>query len=128
MTGLDAPFTLEWGAHFPLVGIVQSVPRSELYAIVMVVSKVPGGNIYIVSDSEINVAMFYKTRNIALGSTNGDLWRTLFFHLDTNPYRSNCIGCLGILTLTRPKQKGTCQMSILPLIIVLITLLGWLSK
>jgi hypothetical protein len=46
---------------------VQTVPRAELYAIFVVVKKVPYGTIMIVSDSKINVDMFYKSRMVALG-------------------------------------------------------------
>ena len=41
LTSMDAPFSLEWAAYFPLIGKVQTVPRAELYSIFMVVSKVP---------------------------------------------------------------------------------------
>ena len=43
LVGLEAPFALQWAAHFPLVGPVQSVPRAELYSIVMLVCRVPLG-------------------------------------------------------------------------------------
>jgi hypothetical protein len=57
---------LDWPS-FPLVGEVQTVPRAELYAMFVVVKKVPYGTIMIVSDSKINVDMFYKSRMVALG-------------------------------------------------------------
>ena len=72
----------------------------------MVVAKVPVGNIYIVSDSEINVAMFYKARSIALGSTNGDLWRTLFGHLDSKPISLKLYWVPGHLDTDTSKAKG----------------------
>lgn len=67
LVGMDPPYQLQFGAHFPLVGEVQTVPRAELYAIFVVVKKVPYGTIMIVSDSKINVDMFYKSRMVALG-------------------------------------------------------------
>jgi hypothetical protein len=51
----------------------------------MVVSKVPQGILRIVSDSEINVSLFYKKRRDALGSANGELWRLIFQNLDDKP-------------------------------------------
>ena len=85
MSSLDAPFEVEWAASFPLVGEVQSVPRAELYAIVLVAVKVSSGNVRIVSDSKRNVDMFYQPRAEALASTSSDLWRLLFQQLDAKP-------------------------------------------
>ncbi len=77
LTSLDPPFTLQWGAWFPLVGEVQTVPRAELYAIFMVVSKVSSGDIFIVSDSEVNVGLFSKTKFIPSEITRQE--DTIFF-------------------------------------------------
>ena len=85
MSTLDVPFSVEWVASFPLVGEVQTVPRAELYSIVFVVVKVAAGNVRIVSDSKINVDMYYQPRAEALASTNSDLWRLLFQQLDAKP-------------------------------------------
>ena len=86
LRGLDPPFQIEFGAHFPLTGSVQTVPRAELFAIWLVVSRVPAGKLMIVSDSEVNVNIFHKSKNSrshALGSTNGDLWKQIFDSLDS---------------------------------------------
>lgn len=41
------------------------------------------GNLLIVSDSDVNVALYYKGKHSACSSINGDLWRLIFAHLET---------------------------------------------
>ena len=73
LVGLDPLYQLQFGAHFALVGEVQTLPSAELHAILVVVRKVPHRALMIVSDAKINVDMFYKSRMVALGNDNGDL-------------------------------------------------------
>ena len=80
---MDASFQVEWAAAFPLVGVVQTVPRAELYAIVQTAVKVASGVVRIVSDSKINVDLYYQPRPASLASCNSDLWRILFHQLDS---------------------------------------------
>jgi hypothetical protein len=54
-----------------------------LYAISTIATKVSAGLLRIVSDSKINVDMYYQPRAIALASANSDLWRLLYHQLDT---------------------------------------------
>ena len=70
MSGFTSPFILQWAARFPLPGTHQSVPRAELYAIYMFVTRVKYCTLMVVSDSEINVAMYYKGKSSAMASVN----------------------------------------------------------
>jgi len=82
MTGFSAPFTLQWAARFPLPGTHQSVPRAELYAIYMLVTRVKYGVLKVVSDSFVNVDMYHKGKLAALKSVNSDLWKAVFAHVE----------------------------------------------
>jgi hypothetical protein len=106
LTSLDPPYQLQWGAWFPLVGELQTVPRAELYAIYMVVAKVSQGVIFIVSDSEVNVNLFAKTKHHACSSINGDLWRAIFEHLETKPITLKLYWVPGHLDKTVAKAKS----------------------
>ena len=53
---MGAPFQLQWAAYFPLVGSAQTVPRTELDALVVLVRHVLSGVLYVVSDSDVNVS------------------------------------------------------------------------
>ena len=55
--------TVSFGLSFALPGKIQTVPRSELMAICTVIRLVQNGWVEIVSDSKINVDMFYKPRS-----------------------------------------------------------------
>jgi len=105
LTSMDPPFRLEWGAWFPLVGELQTVPRAELYAIYMVVAKVPAGVIYIVSDSELNVNLYAKTKFHACSSINGDLWRAIYHHIESKPITLKLYWVPGHLDTTVAKVK-----------------------
>ena len=73
---LDNDFKVVLGASLPLPGKIQTVPRAELYAMYTVVRNVSGGAVRIVSDSEINVNMYYNNRDYAYQSANGVLLTT----------------------------------------------------
>ena len=78
-----APFRVLWAAHAPLPGLVQTVPRAELYAITLVTSKMSHGIVHVVSDSKINVDLFGRGRNACLVSANSDPWRHMFENVDS---------------------------------------------
>ena len=76
---------LVFGRSFPLVGQVQTVPRAELYAMLVVVQRVGSGGVTIVTDSKVNYDLFYGPRQSALDSSNGDFWSLMFAELDSKP-------------------------------------------
>ena len=68
-----------WGAFAPLPGKLQTVPRAELYAILVVCQHVVReGHIVIVSDSKLNVDAFNKGEPFCMTAANCDLWREVF--------------------------------------------------
>ena len=73
---------LLWGLMSCLPGEFQTIPRGELFAICFVVCKVKCGPLKIVSDSLVNVKLFNGCRTIALSSTNADLFKQMFDHID----------------------------------------------
>ena len=77
--GSDDNFNLEWGASFPLEGEIQTVPRAELFTIVILLKNLQHeATVIIVSDSLVNIELYYKGKAHALASTNGDLWVGVF--------------------------------------------------
>ena len=76
-SNLDSSFL--FGAYAPLVGVEQTVPRGELYGILLIVRfAADGAKLDIRSDSKTNVDLFYTTSSNTLASTNGDLWYELW--------------------------------------------------
>jgi hypothetical protein len=72
-------FDLEWAASFPLEGEIQTVPRAELFAILILLQNLQHqASVIIVSDSLVNIQLYYKGKAHALASTNGDLWVGVF--------------------------------------------------
>ena len=70
------------GASFPLEGDIQTVPRAELFTILILLRNLqPNASAIIVSDSLVNIELFYKGKTHALGSTNGDLWVGVFHEI-----------------------------------------------
>lgn len=74
----DQLFRLKWGVFAPLVGTAQSVPRAELYAVLVVVLHVQSGPSEIRSDSKVNVDMFAQGQEACLNSVNSDLWQQIW--------------------------------------------------
>ena len=72
-----------WGTYAPLPGLLQTVPRGELYAMVLVVERVFEGNLEIRSDSKVNVDLFHKGKQVCLTSSNSDLWVRVWEVLDS---------------------------------------------
>ena len=70
-------FELIWAANFPLPGAVQTVPRCELFAIMVLLEHVSHGVVTVCSDSLVNVQFFKKGLLFASATTNGDLWRRI---------------------------------------------------
>ena len=77
----DVPELL-WGLMSCLPGEVQTIPRGELFAICFAVCKVKSGPLVIVSDSLVNVDLFRGSRTNALNSTNADLFKQMYDHID----------------------------------------------
>ena len=68
-----------WGAHCNLPGAFQTVPRSELYAWILIIERaVPVGRLELVSDSELNVKVAQGIAEnggaVPDGVGNHDLW------------------------------------------------------
>ena len=59
-----------WAAHFPLPGLIQSAPCAEGYALVLLVSNVAQGKLYVASDSLINIDLVSKVRVACLKPSN----------------------------------------------------------
>ena len=71
-----------WGVFGALVGEKQSVLRSELFAIVVIVRKVRPGKTMICSDSRICVDTFNAGKAHCLSLEHADLWAELWSTLD----------------------------------------------
>lgn len=72
-----------WGAFAPLAGEKQTVPRSELAACIMVISRVAAGDgpVEIVTDSLLTWEVHSKGPEAFTSSTaNGDLWQVFWSH------------------------------------------------
>jgi hypothetical protein len=64
-----------WAVHFALPGSMQSVPRSELHAILVVLQSVEIWlPVDIASDSLVNVALYRKGPRFTKNAANPDLW------------------------------------------------------
>ena len=81
--GIDGKFDLEWGASFPLEGSIQTVPRAELFTILILLRNLQhSASAFIVSDSLVNINLFHRGKTHALASTNGDLWVGVFKEIE----------------------------------------------
>ena len=95
----DISSSFIFGAYAPLVGVEQTVPRAELYAILLVLrSAANGAKLDIRSDSKTNVDLFYTTTSNTLASTNGDLWHEAWQLIDSKS-----------LDVTLKWVKGHCE-------------------
>ena len=81
------PFDLKFGVKGALPGPVQTVPRGELYAILIVVRNgITNGSFLVYTDSEVNLKLYTKGRDNCLGSVNSDLWTKIFHNIDTKSH------------------------------------------
>ncbi len=70
---------LAWGAWGPLPGELQTVPRGELYIIIIVLERtVPHLSLTVVSDSQVNVKLYLKGPAATANAANHDLWVRLW--------------------------------------------------
>ena len=78
-----------WGAFAPLPGSVQTVPRSELYAVLAVVLfACPSADLVVVTDSQITADTFRAGwEALDVRSRNLDLWAALFALVRSRPGR-----------------------------------------
>ena len=68
-----------FGAWSALVGEVQTIPRGELYALVVLVRNVEHSAwLHVFSDSKVNIDLYHKGKSICVASPNGDLFEELF--------------------------------------------------
>ena len=79
---LEWPNPLLWGAFAPLPGAAQSVPRAELYAILVIIERAAPGAFVIRTDSKVNVQLFQRGKEATFASVNSDLWSRLWAVLD----------------------------------------------
>ena len=70
-----------WGAHAIMEGSIHTVPRAELYAIMLVVIHAIGA-IVVVTDSLVNVDIFLAGRAKCFQASNADLWKRIFARID----------------------------------------------
>ena len=98
--GVDGKPCFRFGFHGNLPDTPQTVPRSELFAWLVVLQNVePEGAIEIVTDSEVCVETFAKQRNrqgeIDPDEANADMWRCLWHLLQQ---RNGGIASLAVKT------------------------------
>ena len=74
----DGLSPLLWGVHSPLPGQVHTVPRAELFAILLVAKNVMQGVVVVVTDSKVNADMFGNGKSRCLEAANSDLWAELW--------------------------------------------------
>ena len=77
--GSQASFV--WGCFSPLPGSRQSVPRSELYAILTVLRNVVSGDVEIITDSKTCADSYSQGRDHCVQSVNADLWCEAWRHV-----------------------------------------------
>ena len=75
-------FSLQWGVFAPLEGVTQTVPRGELYAIMVVILRLDTGLSIVKTDSLVNVQTFDKGKTACLNAANCDLWKRIWDVLD----------------------------------------------
>ena len=71
-----------WGCFSPLPGLRQSVPRSELYAILTVLRNVADGDVEIVTDSKTCADSYSTGKEHCSQSVNADLWCEAWRHVE----------------------------------------------
>jgi len=72
-----------WGVWYALPGEIQTVARAELSALSTVVEHAqPGALIRFVSDNKNNVKFFNKGKDRALGSSNQDMFASIFRNIE----------------------------------------------
>ena len=74
---INDQFEFSFGASRALPGEVQTIPRAELFAILMVVEFVSHGCVTIITDSLVNVLLYESGRDAMASSSNFDLWNTI---------------------------------------------------
>ena len=68
-----------WGALGLHPGEAQTVPRAELYAVLVAVERSdPAAALTVVSDSEVNVKLYAKGELATANAANHDLWTRLW--------------------------------------------------
>ena len=76
---LDTDGKLTFGAHLPLPGSVQTVPRGELFTVVELIKQArDGADIMYVTDNKWVFDSFCKGPKYACKCNNSDLWYELF--------------------------------------------------
>ena len=73
---------LIWGAYLALPGPLQTVPRSELYAVMVIVERASVGLFEVRSDAKIIVDLYARGRAACLSAEHSDLWRRIWSILD----------------------------------------------
>ena len=74
---------IDFAAYSNLPGKVQTVPRAELYAVLLVCQHVHEGQIVVYCDNLKTVDVFNKGKEFALMSANSDLWHRLFHVIES---------------------------------------------
>ena len=103
--------SFQWGAYGALPGLAQSVPRSELFAVLVILRRaVAGAFLHIVSDSWVTVACFLEGPGGAWrASANADLWAHVWRLVSTmggvqlHWVKSHCAEQLSLFEWYAPK-------------------------
>jgi hypothetical protein len=74
----DEPLRFSWGCHSPLPGDRQTVPRAELFAIILIAKNAAPGDVTVYSDSLLSVNLYNGGQAGCLKSDNVDLWQDLW--------------------------------------------------
>ena len=79
----DSLVPLLWGVCTPLPGVTHTVPRAELFAVLLILrNMVVGGVALVKTDSKITADLFFAGRARCLEAANADLWCELWTCID----------------------------------------------
>ena len=84
-----------WAARTPVPGSVQTVPRAELFAVLVIVTNVGGGATTVFTDSQTNANLFARGRQSCSSSENADLWLAIFQLVDSKGIQLDLVWIKG---------------------------------
>ena len=101
-----------WGAWAVLPGSKQTVPRAELFAMLLVVRHVVAGDVTIKSDSLVNCELFGKGKSACLLSVNHDLWAQLWSLIEQKALSVNMFWIKGHATVENILQHDLAPVDV----------------
>ena len=84
-----------WGAFSALPGNCQTVPRSELMAVLTVLQRIEDGPTEVVTDCKVNVDAYAKGKTHCLDCVHADLWDAVWQILETRDIQLTLRWCKG---------------------------------